>query len=58
MNMSNSLRVEDIIDLQERIIVLDQCVKGAINLNAWDYLETTIMFLKVNIIIPLDLKVS
>ena len=51
MNMSNSLRVEDIIDLQERIIVLDQSVKGAIKLNAWDYLETTIMFLKDNLLL-------
>ena len=51
MNMSNSLRVEDIIDLQERIIVLDQSVKGAIKLNAWDYLDTTIMFLKDNLLL-------
>ena len=51
MNMSNSLRVEDIIDLQERAIVLDQSVKGAIKLNAWDYLDTTIMFLKDNLLL-------
>ena len=51
MNMSRSLRVEDIIDLQERAIVLDQSVKGAMKLNAWDYLDTTIMFLKDNLLL-------